>query len=351
MIKSIALNNPDYYETLTFLTETWDIIVNRIAELPEGSAKCFIIESESDKYFFKVYQNKFDYKTLSNETTVCDFLTKKGFCVSSFLLSKKRRYIEEYKGKFCTLQYFIDGITYPKFEVPQGLLYDSARVLANINIALEELPIQLPLGFDHKWFLEWSVDREIEKYNQLLARLNCEDEYYDRMAKGFETKCKLLSSFNANGFPFASLTPENSHGDYNVLQLIFSGDRVKAVVDFSSCSRIPICWEIIRSYSLSSMECKYGIIDTNSFMGYINEYQKIKALNKTDLELMPYFYLFTLLRSSFGYKGYIEKKSHRLSVDSTDMKALEFAFWRTDMCKWLFDNADSISSKIKRTFG
>ena len=342
------MENSDYCEMLMFLNETWNISVKKITGLTEGSARCFIIESKTGKHFFKVYQEKFDHNTLSNEITVCDFLTKKGFCVSTFLLSKKCRYVEEFKGRLCTLQNFIDGITYNKFEVPKNLLYDSARVLANINIALEELPIQLPLGFEHNWFFEWSGDLEIENYNKLLTRLNCDDENYNRIAKDFEIKCKLLSLFDSAVFTFTSLTFENTHGDYNVLQLIFSRDRVKAVIDFSSCTKIPVCWELIRSYSLSSVECKYGIIDIHSFTDYIIEYLKTKKLNKLDLELMPYFYLFTLLRSSFGYKGYIEKKNNGLLADSLDIKTLEFAFWRTEMCKWLFDNADYISSEIKK---
>ena len=79
-----------------------------------------------------------------------------------------------------------------------------------------------------------------------------------------------------------------------------------------------------------------------------NEEKIRKKLNKLDLELMPYFYLFTLLRSSFGYKGYIEKKNKGLLVDLIDIKTLEFAFWRTNMCKWMFDNANYISSKLKK---
>ncbi len=338
----------DCCKILMFLTETWNIFAGKITELTEGSAKCFIIESKTGKYFFKVYQKKFHLNTLSNEISTCEFLTKKGFLVSTFLPSKNCRYVENFNGKLCTLQNFIDGITYHKFEVPKNLLYDSVRVLANMNIALEELPIQLPLGFDHNWFFEWSRDLEIENYNKLLAQLNCDDENYNKIAKDFEIKCKLLSLFDPDVFPFTSLTFENTHGDYNVLQLIFSRDGVKAVIDFSSCAKIPICWELIRSYSLSSEECKYGIIDINNFADYIREYLKIKKLNKLDLELMPYFYFFTLLRSSFGYKGYIEKKNNGLLVDLMDIKTLEFAFWRTNMCKWMFDNANYISSKLKK---
>lgn len=335
-------------EIMAFLNETWNISVTEITKLPEGSAMCFRIESKTGRYFFKIYQEKFDLAALSNEIIICDFLTKKCFCVSNFLLSKKFNYAEKFKCRLCTLQNFIDGTTYRKFELPKNMLYNCAGVLANINIALEDLPVELPLGFDHNWLFEWSKDTEIEKYNKLLTQLSRDDKNYDKIAKDFEIKRRLLSLFDSTVFSFSSLTPENTHGDYNVLQLIFSRDKVKAVIDFSSCEKIPVCWELIRSYTLSSEECRYGIIDIDNFTGYIKEYLKIRKLNKLDLELMPYFYLFTLVRSSFGYKGYIEKKNSGLVLDQTDIKTLEFAFWRTDMCKWLFDNAYHISSEIKK---
>ena len=335
-------------EIMVFLNETWNISITEITKLPEGSAMCFSIKSKTGRYFFKIYQEKFDLAALSNEIIICDFLTKKGFCVSAFLLSKNYSHAENFKGRLCTLQKFIDGTVYHKFELPKNMLYDSARVLANINTAMEELPIRLPLGFEKNWLFGWSADSEIEKYNKLLTQLSRDDENYNKIAEDFEIKCRLLSLFDSTVFPFSSLTPENTHGDYNVLQLIFSRNKVKAVIDFSSCEKIPVCWELIRSYTLSSKECRYGIIDVDNFTGYIKEYLKIRNINKLDLELMPYFYLFTLVRSSFGYKGYIEKKNSGLVLDQTDIKTLEFAFWRTDMCKWLFDNAYHISSEIKK---
>ena len=329
-----------------FIKETWDVDSRKITELNEGSARCFAIESENDKYFLKLYQEKFDRSTLGNEIFTCDFLSKKGFAVSCFLESKNKTYIEIFQNNLCTLQKYIVGTTFPKFEVPQSLLFDSVKVLANLNVALSDLPIQLPLGFTQDWFAEWSADTAKEKYQHLLKNLNINDEYYNRIAEDFETKCRIIEVFNPSLFDFSSLTVENTHGDYNTLQLIFDENKVKAVIDFASCARLPICWEIIRSYTLSSSECKCGSMDIDNFVSYVQEYMQIKKLSKSDLELMPYFYLFSLLRSSFGYRSYIEKRSNGILVNEKDLNALQFAFWRTSMCKWLFDNADYLSLKL-----
>lgn len=56
-----------------------------MAALIESSARCFIIENESGRFFFKVYQDEFNEDTLRNEIYICDFLSKKGFSVSTFL--------------------------------------------------------------------------------------------------------------------------------------------------------------------------------------------------------------------------------------------------------------------------
>ena len=332
-----------------FIKDTWNIDSKAITEINAGSAKCFVIEAEKEKFFLKIYQEKFDICTLNNEISVCSFLSQKGFLVSCFLKSKNQTYVEMLQDSLCTLQKFVEGTTFGKYEVPKEQLFDSVRVLAKINIALEDLPVQLPLGFDQEWFSDWSADSAIEKYRSLLDRLDINDVNYNRIAEDFNTKCEIIERFDPNLYDFSHLTVENTHGDYNVLQLIYNESGVKAVIDFASCSKLPVCWEIIRSYTLSSHECRQGVIDIDNFISYVQEYMKIKKLPGSDLEMMPYFYLFTLVRSTFGYKSYINKRSDNIAVNEKDWNALEFAFWRTSMCKWVVDNADELSLKLKST--
>ena len=334
-----------------FIKDTWNIDSKVIMEINEGSAKCFVIEAEKEKFFLKIYQEKFDVCTLNNEISVCSFLSQKGFPVSCFLKSKNQTYVETVQDSLCTLQKFVEGTTFCKYEVPKEQLFDSVRVLAKINIALEDLPIQLPLGFDQEWFSEWSADSAIEKYSNLLDQLDVDDINYNRIAEDFNTKREIIERFDPKLYDFSHLTVENTHGDYNVLQLIYDENGVKAVIDFASCSKLPLCWEIIRSYTLSSCECREGIIDIDNFISYVQEYMKIKTLHRSDLEMMPYFYLFTLMRSTFGYKSYIQKRRNNITVNEKDLNALEFAFWRTSMCKWLFEHSDELSLKLRSIVG
>ena len=55
---------------------------------------------------------------------------------------------------------------------------------------------------------------------------------------------------------------------------------------------------------------------------------------------MPYVYLFQLARSKYGYPQY-------LNSDSEDKeRLLQFAFWRTKMCREVEAKADMISNEL-----
>ncbi|MEE0959280.1 MAG: hypothetical protein UH654_04515 [Lachnospiraceae bacterium] len=45
--------------------------------------------------------------------------------------------------------------------------------------------------------------------------------------------------------------------------------------------------------------------------------------------------------SSFGYKEYLKNKSD---------KNLDFAFWRTKMCRWLYNNMDEFEAYLDKYY-
>ena len=53
---------------------------------------------------------------------------------------------------------------------------------------------------------------------------------------------------------------------------------------------------------------------------------------------MSYIYLLQLASSTFGYKEYIE--------DYSQKELIEFAFFRTNLCKNLYERREEISSKL-----
>lgn len=139
-----------------------------------------------------------------------------------------------------------------------------------------------------------------------------------------------------NGITYCS-----THGDYQGCQLIFEQKKIKAVIDFSSAACLPVTWEIMRSFVQSSDDCRNNAtVDITAFCEYVQEYMKYFALTKKDMVAMPYVYLFQLARSKYGYLQY-------LNTDSEDREGfLQFAFWRTKMCRTVEENAKAISDAL-----
>ena len=110
--------------------------------------------------------------------------------------------------------------------------------------------------------------------------------------------------------------------------------------DFVSACKMPIVWEVIRSYSYIDPKAKPGKIDINNLVSYVKEFTNYVSLNEYDIKYMPYLYLIQLLSSTFGYKQYIS--------DNSKVSLLEFALFRTRLCRYLFDNSKLISSNLEK---
>ena len=62
-----------------------------------------------------------------------------------------------------------------------------------------------------------------------------------------------------NNFDFEiikKMTIMNSHGDYSVQQLIYNDNSKTTVIDFETAKKLPIIWEVLRSYSYIDEEAK-----------------------------------------------------------------------------------------------
>lgn len=61
------------------------------------------------------------------------------------------------------------------------------------------------------------------------------------------------------------ITIKNNRSDYSVLQFIYKDEKI----DFVLASKIPIIWELIKSFTYIDQECKDGIINVNHLIDYI----------------------------------------------------------------------------------
>lgn len=62
---------------------------------------------------------------------------------------------------------------------------------------------------------------------------------------------------------------------------------------------------------------------------------------RKDIILMPSWYFFNLLRSTFGYKQLLKHNN---------ASNLEFAFWRTKMCKFLYEHLSEFEHFLEENY-
>ena len=210
--------------------------------------------------------------------------------------------------------------------------------------SLESLDISLPLNDLSYLFSKEIFEKSIEKHQELLKIINDkDDEETLKIKRDLEEKINMIKEISEENIFINTkkLTIKNTHGDFNVLQFIYKNDHINSVIDFVSACRMPIVWELIRSYSYIDKNVKNGIFNLDTFTDYIKEFNKYVKLNKYDLKYMSYIYLIQLLSSTYGYKEYIN--------NNENIELLEFAYFRTNICKYLFNNAEKISNRLLKS--
>ena len=330
-------------EIISWVNSNYDLNIKSVEYTELGSANCFYLRRDNKVFFMKEFQEKISQEALEIEVEVCDFLTQKGLQTSKFIKNNKGEYISNYKGKCINVQRYIDGHTYEMFELPEDLLYLSGRYLGMINRYMSELD-ECELSFHDEWLSSWSNKKEIEKIQKLLdeRHADIDDEILQKVKKDFEFKMKILSHMDGYSRKFLGSYKCNSHGDYSLLQLLFDKGEMKAVIDFASVCCLPPTWEIIRSYTYAASECREGNdIDYDKFKKYLDEYLKENEIPRKDIILMPSLYFFNLIRSTFGYKQLLK---------DNNASNLEFAFWRTKMCKFLYEHLSEFEHFLEENY-
>ena len=322
-----------------FLLREYGFHLDEMRHLPFGTANCYKISCREGTCFFKEYQSRFDLQDVKKETELVGFLDSKDFPVARFIKTTGGDGCILFEGHAVSVQEYLEGETYLN-DLPHALFKECAKYLGILHSVLKGYPMESEL--DEKWAGSISVDAVNKKYDRLIDALEKErsDPKYDRIKEDFLFKKDLFGHIEDMKRYFKGITYTPSHGDYTSCQLICDGDHVKAVIDFSSAAKLPPVWEIMRSY-IQAGACRDGkTFDIADFAEYVKEYMKYSPLTRRDLEAMPYIYLFQLSRSAYGYEEYL--------IDKTENRdaLLDFALWRTDICREVYKKADAISEAL-----
>lgn len=330
-------------EVRNWVNQNYDLNILLVESCEFGSANCFYLKSETDLYFMKEFQSKITYENLATEIEVCNYLRRNGIKTSKYIPNIHGEYISQFRMKNIHIQEYISGKSYSMFEMPEALLYESGRILGKINKSLSDFG-KCEISFGDEWLEGWSNEKEIEKLNRLLKerRNDVDENLLKRVYRDFEFKKSVLRTMEGYSKRFVGTYKCNSHGDYSLLQIMVCEGKIEAIVDFASVCCLPPTWEIIRSYSYAAAECRDGSnLDFNKFKKYVDQYLLENSIPAKDIVLMPSLYFFNLVRSTFGYKQFlIENKKDNL----------EFAFWRTNMCKWLYMHLTEFEEYLQKEY-
>lgn len=335
MIEETVFANETIME---IIMKEYDISITQIKKIDRGSANIYSLNEE--QYILKEFQSKYSKEEIDKEIQIINHLKKDNIPVPEYILTKNNQYSFIYKDKVITLQKFIKGYTMESNNANYEQMLESATYLGKIVKSLEILDLELPANDVSTWYDLNTLNESIIKHEGLLKKVD--GEYKEKITQDFKDKISMIEQIKTNIDlnEMKNLTIKKTHGDYSVLQFIYEDGKIKSIIDFVSACKMPVVWEVIRSYSYIDKDTKDGRINVIHLVEYVKEFSKYVNLNKYDIKYMPYLYLIQLLSSTFGYKQYIN--------DNSKKSLLEFAFFRTNLCRYLFKNASLISEKLEK---
>ena len=289
-----------------------------ISELGAGSLTYFV-KADQEKYVVKyASDNAMNHPEL--ETIVCTKLLEKGVPVSEFIKNKMGEVISmDEMGRRFHVQKFIEGKVYDYHAVPISYQIKSAQMLAKIHLALKDMK-GLPEGIGRDFFEYRTPEGTLISYeNSLKAAVkNGDIQNEHNIRKNME----LLKHFPKYHFDISKFTCGNTHGDYQISQIIWNKGQIAGVIDWTCACIHPYIWEVVRSYIIMAPECKNGDINIEALLHYIREYSRISPLNRYDVENAgKVFYYFLAVCDFYGQYYQAHSRNRGIYLEQAEMSA------------------------------
>lgn len=326
-----------YNEIIDEVKRNYNIDVEKIEKEDRGSANIYYVYDANNKYVFKEFESRCKEQKILQEANILEHLNKNKIKTPKYIKTIDNKFYFKYKNRIIILMNFIEGYTKNPNTGNFTQTIESATLLGKITKALESFE-QMECESWDKYYKNDFFDKAQKKYLDLIEKIGNSDK--EQIIKNdLVYKIELvnqLKEFDLNGIE--NITYKNSHGDFSIMQFLYLDEKVTAVIDFERARKLPIVWEIIRSYTHIDEKCKNGDFDIGNFIKYVKEVMKYIDLNIYDLKFMPYTYLLKLAGSAYGYEEYINNNEL--------VNLFDFGRWRTKMCKSLMKNMNEIVEKL-----
>lgn len=336
-IQKSKLNNE---KIKAILKNKYNIIALEITEINRGTSNIFKINSNNEKYILKEFTTKITKDTVVKEVKIINFLKERNINVPKYIKTINNGLYTENEGRVIIVQEFIEGYTPESNTGSYDDVIKCANILGRLTKGLKDYPELSEENIIEEYFSKERIHNGIQKMERIKENIREDNKYKKQITKDIDYKLKVSKEIEEN-FDFdivKKLTMLNSHGDFCTQQLIYDDDGDYTVIDFEKAKKLPIVWEIMRSYSYIAKEIKNGEIKIDTLVDYFKEFNKYIKLNQYDLKYASYIYLLQLVSSTYGYEEY--------NNDYGQKDLLEFAFLRTQICKCLYKNSEKISLEL-----
>ena len=325
------------------LKEKYGMLPDEITEVNRGTANIFEIKTEKGNFILKEFNEKRTVESVEKETNIINFLKERNINVPKYIKTVYDKFYIENEGRIIILQEFVDGYTMENNTVEDyKRIIESATLLGKVTKELREYPELSEENIIEKQFSKENLQNKIVKMKKLKEELKNDNIYKNKFEKDLDFKIKVSEELESK-FDFSiirKMTIINGHGDYSIQQLIYNDKKETTVIDFETAKKLPIVWEVMRSYSYIDKEAKDGNLNIKTLVEYFKEFSKFIKLNEYDLKYAAHIYLIQLICSQFGYKEY--------NNDYSQTGLLNFAFFRTNLCQYLYENLDEISLALSK---
>lgn len=323
------------------LQEKYEIAVNKIEKIEKGTANIYkILGEDGQKYILKEFDESRKEESIVKEIQIINFLKCRKINVPKYIKTKLNEFYVKYENEIIILQKFIDGYTIENNKGDHAKVIESATILGRIIKELQNYSGLDDENIIEKWFSKKSLENRIIQMEEFKKSIKKDNEYKEVIQKDLEDKSEIAKKIKEQ-FDFSIISKisiMNSHGDYSVQQLIYNDEKETSVIDFESAKRLPIMWEIIRSYTYIDKDVKNGEMNIDTFIEYVKEVSKYVKLNEFDLKYCAYIYLIQIIGSLYGYKQYNENYEQ--------IELLNFAIFRTNICRYLYEHLEEIGTRL-----
>ena len=232
-------------------------------------SKIFLVESETGKYVLKEVNSDF-LSHPENEGALLEYLYSHGINVARIIKTKNNEYIFSDGEKQFHLQEFVDGDIISLNTASDWYLRKSAQMLGQIQSILSGYN-KLPVLFDEDFLSESTVLKVKQSIMDSLK--HAEKESKTSLVIDLNKRLKHIEKIARFEFDINKLTYSNSHGDYYVNQIITHNQEL-TVIDWTGACFLPVCFEVMMSYTYADSSCKDGTIHIERFKTYLDEYLK-----------------------------------------------------------------------------